>query len=46
MQKQIYIKDADLEIFEKAEALAGESLSATIAEALRRFVEVEEAKAG
>lgn len=45
MQKQIYIKDADLEIFEKAEALAGESLSATIAEALRRFVEVEEAKA-
>jgi EXLDI family protein len=45
MQKQIYIKDADLQIFERAEALAGTNLSATIVEALRRFIEVEEAKA-
>lgn len=43
--KTIYVKDADVEMFEKAEALGGENLSATIAEALRRFVEVEEAKA-
>ena len=44
--KTIYVKDTDLPLFEKAEALGGETLSATIATALRRFVEVEEAKAG
>ena len=43
--KTIYVKDTDLPLFEKAEALGGENLSATIATALRRFVEVEEAKA-
>jgi len=43
--KTIYVKDTDLSLFEKAEALGGENLSATIATALRRFVEVEEAKA-
>lgn len=43
--KTIYVKDSDLETFERAEALSGESLSSVIAEALRRYVEVEEAKA-
>lgn len=42
--KTIYVKESDLPLFEKAEALAGENLSSTIAEALRRFVEAEEAK--
>lgn len=42
--KTIYIRDADVPLFDKAEALGGENLSATIAEALRKFVEVEEAK--
>jgi len=43
--KTIYVRESDVDLFEKAEALARENLSATIAEALRRFVEVEEAKA-
>jgi EXLDI family protein len=42
--KTIYVADSDLPIFERAQELAGENLSATIAEALRRFVEVEEAR--
>lgn len=42
--KTIYVKDSDLEVFEKAEKLGGENLSATIAEALRRFVAAEEAR--
>jgi EXLDI family protein len=43
--RTIYVADADLPIFEKAQQLAGENLSATIAQALRRFVETEEARA-
>lgn len=42
--KTIYVADADLAIFECARELAGENLSATIAQALRRYVEVEEAR--
>lgn len=43
--RTIYIADADIPIFEKAQQLAGDNLSSTIAHALRRFVETEEAKA-
>jgi EXLDI family protein len=43
--KTIYVADADLPIFERAQELAGENLSATIAAALRRFVSIEEARA-
>ncbi|WP_069804766.1 EXLDI protein [Thermogemmatispora onikobensis] len=42
--RTIYVADADLPIFEKAQRLAGGNLSATIAAALRRFVEREEAR--
>ena len=44
--RTIYVTDADIPIFEKAQQLAGDNLSATIAQALRRFVETEEAKIG
>ena len=44
MRKNIYIKDENQELFKKAEALGGGNFSAMIAEAVRRFVEVEEAK--
>ena len=42
--RTIYVADADLPIFEKAQELAGDNLSATIAQALHRFVEAEEAR--
>jgi len=42
--RTIYVADADLPIFEKAQKLAGDSLSAAIAQALRYFVENEEAR--
>ncbi|MGV3488485.1 MAG: EXLDI protein [Tuberibacillus sp.] len=42
--KTIYVTDSDLPIFERAQELAGNNLSATIAEALKRFIKVEEAK--
>ena len=42
--KTIYVADTDLPIFERAQQLAGGNLSATIAQALHRFVEVAEAK--
>ena len=42
--KTIYVADADLPIFERAQELAGENLSATIAAALRRFVAAEESQ--
>lgn len=42
--KTIYVADADLPVFERAQELAGENLSATIASALRRFVKAEEAR--
>ncbi|HEY7850132.1 MAG TPA: EXLDI protein [Ktedonobacterales bacterium] len=43
--KTIYVADADLPVFDRAQELAGENLSATIAQALRRFIEAEEARA-
>ncbi len=42
--KTIYVADADLQTFERAQELAGGNLSSTIVQALRRFVEMEEAK--
>ena len=42
--RTIYVADADVPIFEKAQKLAGDNLSAAIAHALRSFVEREEAK--
>ena len=42
--RTIYVADADLPIFEKAQKLAGDNLSAAIAHALRIFVEKEEAR--
>jgi len=42
--RTIYVADADLSIFEKAQKLAGDNLSAAIAQALHYFVEKEEAK--
>ena len=44
--RTIYVADTDLPVFEKAQELAGDNLSATIAQALRRFVESEEAREG
>jgi EXLDI family protein len=41
----ISVADADLPIFDRAQELAGENLSATIAAALRRFVAAEESRA-
>jgi len=43
--KTIYVADADLPTFERAQELAGENLSATIVAALRRFVAAEESRA-
>jgi len=40
--KTIYVAENDLPIFEKAQELAGGNLSATIAQALRRFIEEQE----
>jgi EXLDI family protein len=42
--RTIYIADADVPIFEKAQKLAGDNLSSAITHALRNFVEREEAK--
>jgi EXLDI family protein len=42
--KMIYVSEADLPIFERAQELAGSSLSAVIARALRLFVQTEEAR--
>ena len=42
--KAIYVKEADAELWGKAEKLAGGSLSALITEAVRRYVEEEERK--
>jgi EXLDI family protein len=41
--KTIYVADADLPIFERAQILAGDNLSATIVQALRRFVQAHDA---
>jgi EXLDI family protein len=42
--RTIYVADVDLPVFEKAQKLAGDNLSAAIAQALNYFVEREEAK--
>jgi hypothetical protein len=42
--KTIYIREADTGLWEKAETLAGGSVSALLSEALRRYVEEEELK--
>ena len=42
--KTIYVSDADLPVFQRAQELAGGNLSAAISSALRRFIEVEEGR--
>jgi EXLDI family protein len=42
--KTIYVSDDDLPLFQRAQELAGGTLSAAIAAALRRYVEVEEGR--
>jgi hypothetical protein len=42
--KTIYVREADTELWERAEELAGGSVSGLIADALRRYVEEEEQK--
>jgi|SRR5688500_9899762 len=42
--KTIYVSDDDLPLYQRAQDLAGSTLSATITTALRRFVEVEEGR--
>ena len=42
--KTIYVREADAELWEKAEKLAGGSLSGLITEAVRRYTEEEERK--
>jgi len=44
VRKNIYIKDEDAAMFDRAEILSGDNFSAMLAESVRRFVEVEEAK--
>ncbi|MCK2238833.1 MULTISPECIES: EXLDI protein [unclassified Crossiella] len=43
--KTIYVSGEDLELFQRAQALAGGSLSAAIVAALRRYVDIEEGRA-
>jgi EXLDI family protein len=42
--KTIYVSDDDLPLYQRAQELAGGSLSAAIAAALRRYIEVEEGR--
>ena len=42
--KTIYVSEDDLYLFERAQELSGSNLSAAIVRALRRFIELEEAK--
>lgn len=42
--KTIYVSDGDLPLFQRAQELAGGNLSAAIASALRRLVDVEESR--
>lgn len=42
--KTIYVSDGDLPLFQRAQELTGGNLSATIVQALRRLVDVEEGK--
>ena len=43
--RTIYVADADVSLYEKAQKIAGGNLSAAITEALRRFVEMQETRA-
>jgi EXLDI family protein len=42
--KTIYVSDGDLPLYQQAQEIAGGNLSAAIASALRRYVDVEEAR--
>jgi EXLDI family protein len=42
--KTIYVSQGDLPIYQRAQELAGDNLSAAISAALRRYVDVEEGK--
>jgi EXLDI family protein len=42
--KTIYVSDGDLPLFQRAQELAGDNLSAAISAALRRYVDVEEGR--
>lgn len=42
--KTIYVSDGDLPIYQRAQELAGDNLSAAIAAALRRYVDVEDGR--
>jgi len=42
--KTIYVSEGDLAIYQRAQELAGDNLSAAIAAAIRRYVDVEEGK--
>ena len=42
--KTIYVSDGDLKLYERAQELAGGNLSAAIAKALRRYVDVEDGR--
>jgi len=42
--KTIYVSEGDLPIFQRAQELAGDNLSAAIAASLRRYVDVEEGR--
>jgi len=42
--KTIYVSDDDAPLFERAQELSGGNLSSAVVRALRRFIEIEEAK--
>ena len=42
--KTIYVSDGDLPVYDRAQELAGGNLSAAIAKALRRYVDVEDGR--
>ena len=42
--KTIYVSDGDLPLYDRAQAIAGGNLSAAIAKALRRYVDVEDGR--
>src|ERR1700690_3376836 len=42
--KTIYVSDVDIPIFERAQELAGENLSATIVQALKRYIDLHETR--
>jgi EXLDI family protein len=42
--KTIYVSDGDLPLYKRAQELAGDNLSAAIASALKRYVDVEEGR--